>query len=278
MQRNPRLCLPSPRTGDETQALRRSVTLAYLLQYVRKDFFEECVAPAVLPLDFKQRIDEEAERRLYHLVKVFDDRDLARHQHVDLMDFARVQPTRTFRILKTMTAEEFKTLHLLQLFGVDTPAMLQLRRWMRRRNGSVRASKVVAVETEPLMSRKEVAASDFDVDGIIPFLVDISARSKAPFFDVQSETECHVFFKVRQNRTGMFLCILLGRVQCVVCTMFFSFCVRCSELVYSPYPLLVFGFSLSSLIFVYITIISTTIMRQSSCISWPGCRSRSPVR
>lgn len=99
-----------------------SYTSAYMLQYVRKDHFEACVAQVpmdVVPAHISLRFQEEEKERerkkqekldaeKYTIVKVFDEADLAAHAHFDLMDFDRVRPDRVFRVLNDWTVAQIK--------------------------------------------------------------------------------------------------------------------------------------------------------------------------
>ena len=182
-----------------------SVTSAYMLQYVRKDHFEACVAPvpaSVIPPHIAHRFQEEEEERarrkeekrdahLYTFVKVFDDKDLAEHRHFDLMDFERVRPDRVFRVLKTSTIQDLTAEHLIQSYNVDDPAKLRLRLFTRRKNGTIRASKLVEDELVTIVStQNKENASD-----ACRFLVEKSDRTAPPYFDPAVDTECQVFFK-----------------------------------------------------------------------------------
>jgi ubiquitin carboxyl-terminal hydrolase 7 len=208
-----------------------SYTSAYMLQYVRKDHFEACVAAVpidVVPAHISLRFQEEEKERerkkqekqdaeKYTIVKVFDEADLAAHSHFDLMDFDRVRPDRVFRVLNEWTISQLKVCqntksafffflkkkkkkkkkkktdqesHLVQAFGVDSADRLQVRLFTRRRNMTVRASRLVDNDKGSISSFKNKDNSDN-----VKLLIEISKRTVAPFFDPPSDDECQIFFK-----------------------------------------------------------------------------------
>ncbi len=196
-------------TGASPQRMMMSegkdpYTSAYMLQYVRKDHFQACVAEVpidVVPAHINHRFQEEEKERerkkgekmdahLYTFVKVFDEADLAAHAHFDLMDVERVRPDRVFRVKKASTVKELKETHLVQAYNVDNPDKIRLRVFSRRRNQTVRASKLVDNELVEIVSLQNKE----NADGL-KFLVEISNRSEAPFFDPVVENECQIFFK-----------------------------------------------------------------------------------
>ena len=179
-------------------------TSAYMLQYVRKDHFQACVADvpmSVVPHHINLRFQEEEKERerkkaekldahLYTYVKVFDEADLAAHAHFDLMDFERVRSDRVFRVKRTSTVKELKENYLMAAYNVDNVDKIRLRQFTRRRNATVRASKVVdndAAEISSLQNRE-------NADGV-KFLVELSTNKQEPFFDTPGEEECQLFFK-----------------------------------------------------------------------------------
>lgn len=73
---------------------------------------------------------------------------------------------------------------------------LQVRLFTRRRNLTVRASRLVDFEKVPISSYKNKDNSDN-----VKLLVEISNRPQAPFFDTPSDHECQVFFKFYNPKT-----------------------------------------------------------------------------
>ncbi len=79
---------------------------------------------------------------------------------------------------------------MTQAFGVDSPDRLQVRLFTRRRNLTVRASRLVDNDKNSIASFKNKDNSDN-----VKLLIEISKRDQAPFFDPPSDDECQVFFK-----------------------------------------------------------------------------------
>lgn len=183
---------------------RENYTSAYMLQYVRKDHFEAVVAGVpkdAIPQHINQRFDEEERERerrklekrdahLYTQIKVFDDDDLAAHDSYDLIDFANVRVERSLRMLKTTTALELKQ-QLLPLYRVDDPAKLRLRFFTKRRNQTIRASKLVAEDATPLLQQ---VGAEHEAEGL-KILVEVTPRSVAPYFDPPNALSLQVFIK-----------------------------------------------------------------------------------
>jgi hypothetical protein len=128
--------------------------------------------------------------------KVFDEADLAAHSHFDLMDFDRVRPDRVFRVKKDWTIAQLKEAHLKQAFGVDSADRMQVRLFTRRRNMTVRASRLVDNEKGAISALQNKDNSDN-----VKLLVEISTREEAPFFDAPTDNECQVFFKFYNPKT-----------------------------------------------------------------------------
>jgi hypothetical protein len=108
-------------------------------------------------------------------VKVFDDSDLAQHAHFDLMDFERVRPDRVFRVLKSWTVLQFKEEVLCSAFGVDDARKMRLRQFTRRKNATIRASKVVENEKQEIVQLQNKENRYFPVITSASFLLFLIA-------------------------------------------------------------------------------------------------------